>query len=167
VTLRSAATLTVKKSGARQVEIVVKNSGAGHNFPTDERHRAVDLDVAALSRDGTLSVGRIDRYRNPYRTEFELKNPLREPGATRSYTVSLGNSGELSVRAERVPAEFRPNRTTVYPESTQIPSGEARRYVIDIPAGVKEVSILLRYRIQPFQSDEEATLLHEETVQLD
>jgi hypothetical protein len=164
--LRSAGTLDVVTAANRRLLITVKNTGAGHNFPTDERHRAVDLNVIARSGDGKSVQIRVDRYRNPYRQEFDLKNKLREPGAERDHRESLGELGEVAIHSRRVPAEFNPVREAAYPESTQIPSGEARSYTLHFPEGVKETTVRLIYRIQPFQTDEEAVVLYEKTAPL-
>ncbi len=159
-TLKSAASMTVNLEG-QTLGVVVRNDGTGHNFPADERHRTVDLTLVCELEDGTVATCRIDRYRNPYRDEFDLRNPLRTPGAEREYTVTLGSVGLVSVHALRVAADFNPNRKVYYAENTQIPSGEARQYRVSLPERVKRVTVRLLYKNQPFLADGEARVLHE------
>lgn len=165
--LRSGVTLEGRVAAPGSIEIAVSNSGTGHNFPTDERHRAVDLEATFTLKDGSRVSRRIDRYRNPYRTEFEIKNLLRTPGASRDYALSLGVSGEVTLHVVREEARGHPPQTSVaYPETTQIPAGETRRYLAALPPSVQAVQLSLYYRLQPFQPDHEATLLHELTLSL-
>lgn len=165
-TLKSAATYSVEVGGASTLLVNVKNTGAGHNFPTDERHRAVDVLLTVQLADGRSGSGQLDRYRNPYRQEFNIRNPLREPGARRDYVVELQEAGEAKVHAVRVPAAFNPIRRVEYQESTQIPAGEARSYSVSLPTGAASAHVRVYYRLQPFQSNEEATLLYEKTLRL-
>lgn len=68
-TLRSAATFALSRAGD-QLEIRTTNTGAGHNFPTEERHRAVDVMVRFVQADGSASDWqRAFRFRQPYRDE--------------------------------------------------------------------------------------------------
>jgi len=87
--IRQAPVLEASIEGD-EVAVSVTNKGAGHNFPTDERHRAVDLVVRILDDEGNL-VGeeRRDRYRNPYRDEVGLQNTQIPWGETRSYRYPL------------------------------------------------------------------------------
>lgn len=159
-TLKSAASMKVTADG-RTLSITVKNDGTGHNFPADERHRTVDLVLVCELDDGSLATCRIDRYRNPYRDEFDLKNPLRTPGAERDYHVVLGAAGSIAVHATRVAAAFNPDRKVHYAENAQIPAGESRDYRVALPERVKRATVRLLYKNQPFLSDGEARLLHE------
>ncbi len=82
------------------VQVAVTNKAGGHNFPTDERHRAVDLVVRILDDSGNL-VGeeRRDRYRNPYRDEVGLQNTQIRWNETRSYEWDLEvPSGTVDVK---------------------------------------------------------------------
>ncbi|MSR74798.1 MAG: hypothetical protein EXS14_04920 [Planctomycetes bacterium] len=163
--LRRAATLAAETESDGAVQLVVSNTGAGHNFPTDERHRAVDLEATFVGKDGSRVSRRVDRYRNPYRTEFEVRNLLRSVGAERDYQISLASLGSVDVHVKRVAPVGHPVQTTVaYPESTQIPAGESRRYKVFLPPAVESVTFRLYYRTQPFQTDADAVLLHEATV---
>ncbi len=82
-----------------RVLVSVTNQGAAHNFPTDERHRAVDLVVRILGPDGELVREERDRYRNPYRDEIGLQNTQIPWGETRRYDFALGiPEGTVDVR---------------------------------------------------------------------
>ncbi|MBI5853111.1 MAG: hypothetical protein HZB39_19035 [Planctomycetes bacterium] len=49
---------------------VLANTGAGHNFPTEERHRAVDVVWRAIDAQGQAGEwSRAFRFRQPYREE--------------------------------------------------------------------------------------------------
>lgn len=68
-TLRAAATFSVQLDG-NAVALQVQNTGAGHNFPTEERHRAVDVEVSFTDGAGQASAWqRLMRFRQPYRDE--------------------------------------------------------------------------------------------------
>lgn len=162
--LKTAATVTASAGEGSQLLVEVRNDGTGHHFPADERHRAADLHLVVEDASGVRVDVRLDRYRNPYRQEFELKNPLREPGATRDYELEIPGIGTAKVHAVRVPAEHNPIRNHPYPENMQIPAGEARSYVVELPGGVRAVTVRLWFRIQPLLPDEKASLLHEQTI---
>ncbi|MEY2742983.1 MAG: hypothetical protein RIS21_1354 [Planctomycetota bacterium] len=163
--LKSAASMKTSVDG-RAVGIEVRNDGTGHNFPADERHRAVDLVIVAETSTGSVVSARIDRYRNPYRDEFDLKSPLRNPGAEAEWIADFGAAGRASVRATRVAAAFNPNRKQHYAENTQIPAGEARRYAVVLPESLRSVTVRLLYKRQPFLQDAEAILLHESVLRV-
>jgi len=164
VVLREAAAVTQSLS-ARSLFVTVHNSGVGHNLPSDERHRAVDLHLVLDTGDGRPYDVRIERWRNPYRDEFEAVNPLPNPGDAYEKTVTVPELlADVGVRVKRVPAPHRPNRKVWYPASTQIPAGEKRELSITLPDGVKAVTVRLWYRTNPFQPDKDAVLLHEKTL---
>jgi nitrate/TMAO reductase-like tetraheme cytochrome c subunit len=67
--LKKAGRLDVEVDG-RDVLVAMTNVGAGHNFPTEERHRAVDLMLRFVQADGTTGDWqRVWRFRQPYRDE--------------------------------------------------------------------------------------------------
>jgi nitrate/TMAO reductase-like tetraheme cytochrome c subunit len=67
--LRGAARLSVTRDGD-ELLIALENHGAGHNFPTEERHRAVDLIVRFVDGGGTAGEWQpLYRFRQPYRDE--------------------------------------------------------------------------------------------------
>jgi len=68
-TLQSAGRLATRVDGGELV-VSLENVGAGHNFPTEERHRAVDIMCRFQLRDGTETPWtRTFRFRQPYRDE--------------------------------------------------------------------------------------------------
>ena len=75
--LAKAGTFAAKKDGSDLV-LSLTNTGAGHNFPTEERHRAVDLEyrffrgldaIAGNGTGGAPDWSRAWRFRQPYRDE--------------------------------------------------------------------------------------------------
>jgi hypothetical protein len=165
--LRTSTEFSVERAGPRTLLVTIKNSGVGHHFPADERHRAADLELWAVRADGEVARERIARFRNPYRQEFEIRNPLRTPGSGYEEARDLAGQGTLAITALRSAATHRPERKNPYPESTQIPAGEARVYTLRFPDATQEVLLRLYFRTQPFQSDDEAVLLHEYRTRLD
>lgn len=76
-------------SAGRALSIEVGNTGAGHNIPTDSRHKAVDLVLRVRDGGGTLVRDeRIARFRDPYRDE-PGENTQIPYGVTKRYRVSL------------------------------------------------------------------------------
>ena len=162
--LRSSATITESLSG-NDLLITVHNSGTGHNLPADERHRAVDIHLVLEMDDGGEYDVRVERFRNPYRDEFEAVNPLPEPGDSYQKTVTVpGLFAQLPVSVTRVAAAHQPVRRVWYPASTQIPAGEKRRISVGLPEGLKKVSVRAWYRANPFQADKDSILIHENTL---
>lgn len=166
--LRSAATLVVERlSDGRRLHIEVTNDGTGHNFPADERHRAVDLHVVVETPNGTQDL-RIDRYRNPYRHEDEIKSPWRDANLklieSRSYQLDVAGRPFASVAARRIPAAFNPERRHKFKHSTQIPAGEARHYEVTLPSDTTRATVRLWYRLTPYIPDHRSTLLHQHEV---
>jgi len=78
-TLKSAATFAAERDGDELV-LSLTNTGAAHNFPTEERHRAVDMVYRFVTKDGPGEWQRAYRFRQPYRDEMEPINPGNEPG---------------------------------------------------------------------------------------
>lgn len=125
--LRKAVAMTVRREGA-ELAIAVKNVGAGHHFPTDERSRAADLIVRVLAPGGAVeSIHKLDRYRNPYRDE-------------------VGASRGLPYREESPLVKTRP-------ESTLLPFGVERTYRFAVPPGPGVVEVLLTYKTIPYPTD--------------
>jgi hypothetical protein len=95
-TLRSAGVFTAEQ---RDGELLLRlhNKGAGHNFPTEERHRAVDLVYRFVDAAGKTSEWqRAWRFRQPYRDE-PGENTQLPAGATKEVAVSIPPG---SVKAE-------------------------------------------------------------------
>jgi len=96
-TLRRAGTFDVQLDGDR-LKVSLSNTGAGHNFPTEERHRAVDVEVSFVDGSGTGSDWqRLRRFRQPYRDE-PGENTQLPAGTTWSDTVAIPD-GTALVRA--------------------------------------------------------------------
>lgn len=67
--LKRAARMGVQRDGEK-VRITLHNHGAGHNFPTEERHRAVDIQYRFVVGDAEPGEWqRLYRFRQPYRDE--------------------------------------------------------------------------------------------------
>ena len=99
-TLKSAARLGVRLEKYK-VLVEVENKGAGHNLPTEERHRAVDVIYRILPADArpqpwSPTFTRLYRFRQPYlgdpgpntqlpsgqtwKGSFEIPKPLQAKG---------------------------------------------------------------------------------------
>lgn len=78
-TLRKAAKFEARRDG-NELVLQLTNSGAGHNFPTEERHRAVDMCYRFVTAAGPGEWRRAWRFRMPYRDEMEPINPGNAPG---------------------------------------------------------------------------------------
>lgn len=70
--LKKAGRFAVRRVGD-EVELALTNVGAGHNFPTEERHRAVDLMYRFVGKDGSPAADwqLAWRFRMPYRDDPE------------------------------------------------------------------------------------------------
>ncbi len=81
--LRKAGEFTVARAGG-EVVFALRNKWAGHNFPTEERHRAVDILYRFVGAGGAAAGGgewlRAWRFRQPYRDEAEPVNPGNASG---------------------------------------------------------------------------------------
>lgn len=120
--LASAATvdfaLSAADDGGRVLDVTLTNTGCAHNFPTDARHRAVDVVVTLLGARGE-QVGPIAklgpgeeggsarvRLRNPYRDEFGKTNTQLPSGERTTLHVPLvegATSAEIKVLMKRTP----------------------------------------------------------------
>jgi hypothetical protein len=80
--------------------VSLRNDGAAHNFPTDERSRAADIAIRWTFDDGTQSDWlRQYRFRDPYRDETALQNTTLPGGETWSSEVSVPeNAVQVQVR---------------------------------------------------------------------
>jgi len=84
--LRVAVDLRGRREGDSWV-VEVENTGAGHNFPTDERSRAADLFWRPLVDGSSEPWRHLFRFRNPYRFEVGLPNTELASGATQRVTI--------------------------------------------------------------------------------
>lgn len=67
--LRRAGEFTVEVEGGELV-LALENTGAGHNFPTEERHRAVDMMYRFVTPGAEPGPWQLAwRFRQPYRDE--------------------------------------------------------------------------------------------------
>ncbi len=67
--LKKAGTFEVELDGDELV-LALTNSGAGHSYPTEERHRAVDMMYRFVTADGAPDEWQLGfRFRRPYRDE--------------------------------------------------------------------------------------------------
>jgi hypothetical protein len=149
-TLRKAFALRTEAKdaaeGGKLLIVSVSNSGAGHNFPADARHRALDLVVTLLQPDGVELPPRdtprpYGRERGTARRRF--RNPYREEN------------------------ERLTNRETYGRENTQIVAGETLSLEVPYdPAAVSAARVELIYKLTPFLSDDEGVRLHDERAQL-
>jgi len=95
-TLKSAAVLRIRHEGGK-VYVEVENTGAGHNFPTEERHRAVDIvwrviDQEQKDKSSTEApFARLHRFRQPYRGD---------PGPNTQLPANDTWKGEIELPAE-------------------------------------------------------------------
>ncbi len=88
--IAAAITWEVKvESGKALVHLA--NTNAGHDFPTDSRHKAVDLKYRILPKEGEAGEWqRLARYRFPYRDDqIDLERTTIPYGEKRDYTVDL------------------------------------------------------------------------------
>ncbi|MBL8725244.1 MAG: hypothetical protein JNK49_14445 [Planctomycetes bacterium] len=100
--LKRAGRFEVRRNGSA-VELVLTNVTAGHNFPTEERHRAVDFVYRFVGSDGTAGPWTLAfRCRNPYRDE---STPVG-PGAAPSENTQLP-AGATKVVTVAIPADMR------------------------------------------------------------
>jgi hypothetical protein len=88
-TLEKAGRFTAERDGAELV-LALANTGAGHNFPTEERHRAVDIvyRFVTAADAGTGEWTRVFRFRQPYRDE-PGENTQLPAGEQRTFRVPI------------------------------------------------------------------------------
>ncbi len=95
--LQAAVTLRATRApGAVPGTVLVEleNSGAGHNFPTDERSRAADL---FWREQGQTTWRHLARLRNPYRHEVGLPNTELASGDTLRVSIDQAPAGPIEV----------------------------------------------------------------------
>jgi hypothetical protein len=80
--------------------VSLSNQGAGHNFPTDERSRAADLQVRWKDAQGVWGLWEhVHRFRDPYRDETDLTNTQLPAGETQRFELTpIGGTKEAEVR---------------------------------------------------------------------
>jgi nitrate/TMAO reductase-like tetraheme cytochrome c subunit len=105
---------TLKKAGRFEVErkdgeivMTLTNVGAGHNFPTEERHRAVDMVYRFVTEDGPGEWQRAWRFRMPYRDESTPINPGNEPGENTQLPAGKSHSSRVPIAVGARAVEVR------------------------------------------------------------
>ena len=104
--LKKAYELTVQKDGD-QLDVALENSGAGHNFPTEERHRAVDIVVRFMTAAGPGEWQRAWRFRQPYRDEATPVNPGNATGENTQLPAGAQKQVRVPIPGDAVAAEVR------------------------------------------------------------
>jgi nitrate/TMAO reductase-like tetraheme cytochrome c subunit len=133
------------EGGRKNLVVSVTNSGAGHNFPADARHRALDVVVTLIQPDGVQVPPRearpYGRDRGTARRRF--RNPYRE-------------------ETERLDNKEKWGR-----ENTQILAGETLSLEVPFePGTVAEARVELIYKLTPIQLDDEGVRLNDTRVKL-
>lgn len=105
-TLQSAGKYEVAHEGDELV-LTLTNVGAGHNFPTEERHRAVDMVYRFVTADGPGEWQRAWRFRMPYRDEMEPINPGNQPGENAQLPAGASKSVRVAIPAGTKAIEAR------------------------------------------------------------
>lgn len=105
-TLRSAGKWEVTRDGDELV-LALTNVGAGHNFPTEERHRAVDMLYRFVTVAGTGDWQRAWRFRMPYRDEMEPINPGNQPGENTQLPAGATKAIRVPIPADATAVEAR------------------------------------------------------------
>lgn len=92
--LQQAGKFEVSREGD-EVVLTLTNVGAGHNFPTEERHRAVDMMYRFVGTDEAPAEWTLLwRARQPYRDESEPVGP----GARSQENTQLPAFGQKALR---------------------------------------------------------------------
>lgn len=130
---------------ADRLIVRVTNTGAGHNYPTDARHRALDLVVTLRTPDGIEVPAR------------EPREPGQEPGtARRRFRNPYRGAVERLDNLERYGRE-----------NTQILAGET--IVFEVPYRKEDIGsarIEVIYKLTPLVPDAEGTRVFEQELEL-
>lgn len=125
------------------LRVALTNALAGHNYPTEERSRALDMMVRFLDEDGA-----------PIAAELEISEVVPD-------TVASVDGWQCIHR-------FRnPYRDEPLPNS-QLASGETYARTVRAPDGAVRAEAKLLYRRNPFAADDdpEVVVVEERTVEL-
>jgi len=104
--LGKAGTFEVARDGG-DVVLSLANVAAGHNFPTEERHRAVDLLYRFTTPAGTGEWQRAWRFRQPYRDEAEPVNPDSKPFENTQLPSGARKAVRVPIPADATAVEAR------------------------------------------------------------
>jgi hypothetical protein len=106
-TLKSASRFTAVKDGDSLV-LTLENVGAGHNFPTEERHRAVDLMYRFVTNDGPAATWTLaHRARQPYRDEAEPVGPGAASGENTQLPAGASKTVRIPIPEGAIAVETR------------------------------------------------------------
>lgn len=101
---------------AGRLAVSITNARIGHNFPSDSRHKAVDLITTFFRTDGSaIGDPRVERFHNPLRQATDQTNTQIPHGVTRRFDYDVPTD---AVRA-RVDLLYRIMKTD--------PDGDAHR----------------------------------------
>ncbi len=105
--LQKAGTLTVTRDGT-EVVLSLQNVGAGHNFPTEERHRAIDLMYRFVTKDGPAATWTLaHRARQPYRDEAEPVGPGAASGENTQLPAGQTKAVRVAIPTGAIAVEAR------------------------------------------------------------
>ena len=105
--LQKAGSFTVARDG-NEVVLSLQNVGAGHNFPTEERHRAVDLMYRFVGKDGPAATWTLaHRARQPYRDESEPVGPGAASGENTQLPAGQTKAVRIPIPPGTVAVEAR------------------------------------------------------------
>ena len=106
-TLKKAGKFVVTREGD-QIAMQLTNVGAGHNFPTEERHRAVDIMYRFVPVTGEPGEWqRAWRFRMPYRDEMEPINPGNASGESTQLPAGATKVARVAVDGAAKAVEVR------------------------------------------------------------
>ncbi|MFY9345079.1 MAG: multiheme c-type cytochrome [Planctomycetota bacterium] len=104
--LKKAYEFTVARAGG-ELAMTLANTGAGHNFPTEERHRAVDVVYRFVTANGPGEWMRAYRFRQPYRDEATPVNPGNNSGENTQLPAGATKELRATIPADAVAADVR------------------------------------------------------------
>jgi nitrate/TMAO reductase-like tetraheme cytochrome c subunit len=121
----------------RALVVTVANVGAGHNVPSDARHRALDLVVTLIDKQGRPVAGTDTReagqepgtqrlrFRNPYRTESGKVDTQIRAGTTATLEVPLAaeiKSAHVQLIYKLTPFVADPEGTLLFERTIEVGS---------------------------------------------
>ncbi|MEO6596408.1 MAG: multiheme c-type cytochrome [Planctomycetota bacterium] len=104
--LRTAGKFLVVRDGIELV-LSLQNTNTGHNFPTEERHRAVDMLYRFVTASGAGEWQRAYRFRMPYRDEAEPINPGNASGENTQLPAGATKVVRVPMLADAIAVEAR------------------------------------------------------------
>jgi hypothetical protein len=105
-TLKKAGKFVVERAG-NEVVMTLTNVGAGHNFPTEERHRAVDIVYRFATAAGAGEWQRAWRFRQPYRDETTPINPGNATAENTQLPAGASKTVRAAIPADAIAVEVR------------------------------------------------------------